>query len=297
MIRSRRRLLTGCGVLVTGALTGPALAGYAWCVEPGRLAVSVRDVRLPRLPQSLDGLTIAHLSDLHVGAFVSADHVARAVELANELEPDLVVLTGDFVYRDPARIHEGAVVLAELRPRVATVAVLGNHDVWTDPDLITSALGQAGVTVLRDEFLPLDFPGARLWLMGLEDRGYSGHRGGSTEQFLYRWSGAVRAAERLLRETPAAESRLLLVHNPDITEFMPEGVADLALCGHTHGGQVRLPWLGPPVVPSLFGQRFAEGLVQGSQMPVHITRGVGLTPPPVRLNCPPEVAFLRLHAG
>lgn len=276
-------------------MAGPALVGYALKVEPGRLVVSVREAVLGRLPLALGGITVAHLSDLHVGAYVSAQQVAQAVDLANSLEPDLVALTGDFVYRDASRIDECSRELDRLRPRVATVAVLGNHDVWTQPDAIARSLSAAGITVLRDETLALELEGGRMWLVGLDDRGYSGWARSSRKEFGWHWSSAVRKAGELLGPLPEEEPRLLLVHNPDVTEELPAGGVDLALCGHTHGGQVSLPLIGPPIVPSLYGQRFAEGVAQGTSTLVHVTRGVGLTPPPVRLNCPPEVALVRLR--
>lgn len=293
----RQFLAAGCGLILTGALAGPASVAYALKVEPGWLAVTVRDVPVPRLPASLDGLSIAHLSDIHYGPYVSVKQVAEAVDLANSLQPDLVALTGDFVHREAPAIDACAQELARLKPRVATLAVLGNHDVWTDPDGITESLRGAGAQVLRDEQLILEGDGGRLWLLGIDDRGYSGFRGGSPQAFFSRWSGATRRVTALLEGIPAEDSRLLLVHNPDFTEALPAGGVDLALCGHTHGGQVRLPLIGAPVVPSVFGQRYAAGLVQGGRTLVHVTRGVGVTPPAVRLNCRPEVALLRLRVA
>jgi predicted MPP superfamily phosphohydrolase len=101
----------------------------------------------------------------------------------------------------------------------------------------------------------------------------------------------------MLKDVPVDEPRLLLVHNPDFTEMLPEGRIDLALCGHTHGGQVRVPFLGAPVVPSFFGNKYASGLVQGPKTQVYVNRGIGLIAPPVRLNCRPEVTLLRLRSA
>ncbi|MEA3309658.1 MAG: hypothetical protein U9Q70_09135, partial [Chloroflexota bacterium] len=188
--------------------------------------------------------------------------------------------------------------LAALRPRYGSYAVLGNHDVWTDADFIAAQLERAGITVLRDARARLELNGAPLWLLGIEDRGYSGmsrwgQRGNFTV-FRNQWQSAHVALRDLLSATPPSEPRVLLVHNPDLTEMLPPVRVDLALCGHTHGGQVRIPLVGAPLVPSCFGQKFVGGLVQGTQTQVYVSRGVGSISPAVRFNCRPEVTVLRV---
>ncbi len=213
------------------------------------------------------------------------------MDLALEQEADVIVLTGDFVYGSAEYSWPCAQQLAPLRARYGVYAVLGNHDIWTDADVVAGSLSQAGITVLRNERRALDVRGARLWLLGIEDTGYTG---AFFDDFRAMWQEPRDALAALLERIAADEPRLLLVHNPDFTEMLPEGRIDLALCGHTHGGQVCLPLVGAPIVPSCFGQKYASGLVQGPSTLVYVSRGVGLISPALRFNCRPEVTRLTL---
>jgi len=293
---SRRSFMKlGCGWLlggtVLGALGGPA---YAMQVEPRWIEVVRVDVPLPGLCRELDGLTIAQLSDLHVGPHVSAGYVRRGVALTNTLQADLIILTGDFVYRSARYIEPCAQELASLQAKYGVYAVLGNHDIWTNADEVANNLRSASLLVLRNQRHVLAMKGARLWLLGIEDTGYTG---GMFSDFRAMWKGARDALTGLLRGIPAADFRLLLVHNPDFAEMLPQGRIDLVLCGHTHGGQVRLPFIGAPVVPSCIGQKYASGLVCGPRTLVYVNRGLGLIAPPIRFLCRPEITLLRLRCA
>lgn len=294
---SRRSVLGAIGLALGVPALGAASAGYAMRVEPRLVEATATRVALARLPASLSGLRIVHMSDLHSGPYVEAAHIRQAVRVANSLSPDLVVITGDFVYHTIARLGECAQELARLTPRVGTVAVLGNHDVWTAPAAVYEALRSAGITPLADAKVAVESGATRLWLLGIEDRGYSGYAGGSPAVFARHWQTGLGAVERMLADVSPEEPRLLLVHNPDFCEMLTPGQVDLALCGHTHGGQVRLPLIGSPIVPSNYGQKYALGLVQGPACPVYVTRGIGVTPPAVRFGCRPEVALLTLQGG
>lgn len=290
----RRAVLLGITALVSSPFVAAAGVAYAHEVEPGLLQVTETTLSVARLPAGLNGLRIAHLSDLHIGPFVDRAHIRRAVALTNAQHPDLVVLTGDFVYHSTEQMHECAEELAGLTPAAGTCAVLGNHDVWTSADTVSDILTAVGVRVLGDSRIALESGEARLWLLGIEDRGYSGFSGGDSSEFNRRWQSGFVALEQSLVGIGDAEARLLLVHNPDFCEMLVPGMVDLALCGHTHGGQVRLPLVGSPVVPSSYGQKYACGLVQGPGCPVYVTRGIGVTPPAVRFSCRPEVSMLTL---
>jgi hypothetical protein len=246
------------------------------------------------LPEKLDGFTIAQVSDLHLGPYVSVDHVRRSVEITNGLRADLVVLTGDFVYGSASYGAACAQELASLEARYGVFAVLGNHDIWTSARQVTANLIKAGITVLRNSRQLLEVGSAHLWLLGIKDTGYTGK---SSSDFRAMWQETRDALAALLEGIPADEPRLLLVHNPDFVEMLPEGRIDLALCGHTHGGQVRLPFIGAPVVPSCFGRKYASGLVQAPSTLVYVNRGIGVIPTPVRFNCRPEVTLLQLRTG
>ncbi|MCD4738047.1 MAG: metallophosphoesterase [Anaerolineae bacterium] len=293
---SRRRFLR---MLAGGALFSVLTPFYATRLEPGWLDLVRLTVTLPSLPPALASLTIAQLSDIHLGASVELELLRRAVALVNAAAPDLVVLTGDFVTGEARHSREVAVALAVLKSRYGSYAVLGNHDIWTDADFIAAQLEQVGITVLRDARTRLKIDGAPLWLLGIEDRGYTSisRWGGSGDftTFRRRWQSAHVALRDLLSDIPLSEPRVLLVHNPDFTEMLPPARVDLALCGHTHGGQVRIPLLGALLVPSCFGQKFVGGLVRGTHTQVYVSRGVGMISPAVRFNCRPEVTVLRVE--
>jgi predicted MPP superfamily phosphohydrolase len=293
---SRRIFLKlGCGALLGGAATCLLGPGYVTQVEPNWIEVTRVDVALSGLPGALDGFTIAQLSDFHLGPHVSTEDVRRSVEIANDLGADLILLTGDFVYGSAGYSADCAHELASLQARHGVYAVLGNHDIWTQADQVAANLAGAGIVVLRNERQTLKVENNRLWLLGVEDTGHTaGFFGGFWGDFRAMWQETGDALAALLEGIPANEVRLLLVHNPDFTEMLPQGRIDLTLCGHTHGGQVRLPFIGAPAVPSCFGQKYARGLVQGPSTLVYVNRGIGLIDPPLRFNCRPEVTVLQL---
>jgi predicted MPP superfamily phosphohydrolase len=295
---SRRQFLTvGCGTFAGGAGACLLAPVYATRVEPYWIEVTSLEVSIRGLPAGLDGLSIAQLSDFHVGRHVSRDQVRHAVEVAHGLEPDLIVLTGDFVTGAAKRSADCAEELAALGAARGVYAVLGNHDNWTNADLVATNVAGVGIRVLRDDACPIETGDGRLWLLGIEDTGYmAGYPGHTYGDFKAAWGDKRTRLAEMLEDVPVDEPRLLLVHNPDFTEMLPEGRIDLALCGHTHGGQVRVPFLGAPVVPSFFGNKYASGLVQGPKTQVYVNRGIGLIAPPVRFNCRPEVTLLRLRS-
>ena len=306
-------LLGGVGALAGGGV-------YSRVLEPRWLQVTRVDIPIQGLPPSLEGLTIAQMSDLHVGRHAGPEHVRRAADVVNDLAPDLIVLTGDYVLGDVGYGVPCAEALADLRAPLGVHGTIGNHDVWEGADAVAGAMARGGVNMLRDRVQPIERDGARLWLIGLDDAGFTGLSSVLTvnsavsqpglmaigrglavrarqERFFESWRGVREALSRLLREIPDGEPRILLVHNPDFCEMLGDARIDLALCGHTHGGQVRLPFIGAPLLPSCFGQKYAAGLVRVGGTQVYVNRGIGLITPAVRFNCRPEVTLLRLRRG
>jgi len=287
--RSRRSFLARAARVSALGLAAGAGA-YAMALEPAWLVVRRYGVRIAGLPAHLNGLRMVHLSDTHYGPYVGLRFLRRVVRLANSLKPDLVALTGDYVHRTPAAIPEGIGVFAELRPRLGSVAVLGNHDHWEGAAACRSAFAAAGVRLVDNarlfvtssgllDGLPPAGADTALCLAGLGDL-WEGDPD---------WRAALGA---VAPETP----RVVLAHNPDLAELVPAGLrVDLLLAGHTHGGQVRLPLLGAPFVPSRHGKRYLGGLCQGPRGPVVVSRGVGLAALPARLGVPPEVGLVTLH--
>jgi len=295
---SRRAFLMGGGGLAAAAICCLAVPVYTTQVEPNWIQVTRLEIDIPTLPASWDGFTIAQLGDFHLGEHVSNDQVRRAVEITNALAADLIALTGDFVTGSASYSAACAEELARLEARYGVYAVLGNHDNWTDADEVSDNVAAVGIVVLRDEVRAIDIRESRLWLFGIEDTGFTaGFFGGSFGDFKSIWEEKRQRLAEMLEAVPDDEPRLLLVHNPDFTEMLPEGRVDLALCGHTHGGQVCLPLVGAPVVPSCFGEKYAAGLVQGPSTLVYVNRGIGLIPPAVRFNCRPEVTLVCLRGA
>jgi len=280
---SRRRFLSwALGVGLAMGAAASATAGYALALEPDWLQVKRVPVLLPGLPTALDGLSIAHLTDLHWGKHTGLREIRAAVEAANALQPDLVVLTGDYVLGSADYAEPCAAELAALRAPLGVYSVPGNHDYWTDIATVSGSLAAAGLPLMRNEARRLEVGGAALWLAGLDD--------------VYEEHDDLEAA---LAPVPPGEPVLLLVHEPDFAEraaLAPWSIL-FQLSGHSHGGQVCLPFVGRPFLPWL-GQIYPAGLqaVPGATLQVYTNCGVGVINPPVRLNCRPEVAFLTLAA-
>jgi uncharacterized protein len=240
--------------------------------------ITETEIWLRRLPPAFNGLRIVHLTDLHHSLFTPLETVNRAVHLANQLRPDLVALTGDYVTLSPSYIWPVARALGKLRSRLGTYAVLGNHDFQVDAEEMTHALRAQHIRVLRNAHHALRARGSAVWILGVDDLWW-----------------AADDFPAALDSVPARDLKILLCHNPvGIFTAAAHGI-DFVLSGHTHGGQVRLPWVGSLRGRSKLGERFVEGWnrVDGTQ--IYVSRGIGKVLVPVRLGCPPEIACLRLR--
>lgn len=236
-------------------------------------------VRIAGLPAGLDGFRIVHLTDLHHGRHTPLDLIAKAVEMANGMAPALVALTGDYVTGDARHVWACAEVLERLQAPQGVLAVLGNHDHWVGAATVAQGLAGAGIRILSNSSAVVERNRDRLAIIGVEDLWTAGAD----------LDGALAGVDS---DCP----RLLLTHNPDLVEEMPDRGIALALAGHTHGGQVGLPWIRGLTVPSRYGARYAQGLVQGPHTRVYVNRGIGTVGVPLRLRCPPEVALIVLRA-
>ncbi len=248
-------------------------------LNPGRFKLSIERVHLtlPNLPPALDGLVIAHLSDFHHSAVVPRSYLDEVVACCNALQPDLIVLTGDFVAADPRYADPCAEALAALTAPRGRFAVLGNHDHKVDARRVTEALRGVGITVLLNEGEEL-YPG--FWVVGLDDAA--------------RKHADLPGTMARLQNAPG-DVVLLLVHEPDLADEVQHYPVTLQLSGHSHGGQIRLPLLTYFTLPRL-GRRYWRGLRRVGSLWLYTTRGVGMSDLlPLRLNCPPELTLLTLH--
>ena len=265
-----------------------ATAGYGGFFERAHVVVRRVEISLARLPAAFDGMIIAQLSDLHYHPYFSAGVIRKAVELVLQSNADVLALTGDFVtlpeFRevDPDAAKAAvpcAVLLKPLRPKLGVYAVLGNHDSYTDPAYVTEALTDIGIKVLQNEAFPVERDGHRIWIAGVQD-------------VLAGFADLDMALERIPRE----EAVVLLAHEPDFADEVAKHPVDLQLSGHSHGGQIRLPLLPPPVLPRL-GRKYPMGLRTVGRMALYTNIGIGTIGVPIRVLAPPEVTFLTLRAA
>ena len=243
----------------------------------GGLGITTQRIWLSDLPEGFRGFRILQLSDIHHSLFVPLDQVAAVVELSNQLKPDLVALTGDFVSYSRSSIEPVAEILGGLRARAGVVAVLGNHDFRVGPDAVDRALRRQRIQVLRNRHRLLQRRGATLYLAGVDDYGYGADLG------------------RAMRGIPEDAATILLAHNPRlVTAAACRGIG-LVLSGHTHGGQVNLPLLGTVYGRSPEQMRFKMGWDRLGETQIYVSRGIGTIVLPLRWRCPAEVPLLELE--
>jgi uncharacterized protein len=280
---SRRRLLTGAGFV---GLAGALGAAYTRFVEPGRLEVTHATVQLGSAAAA--PIRVLHLSDLHASGYVPLEFIAQAVRLGLAEKPDLICLTGDFITKHFARFADYADVLKPLAAAAPTFACLGNHDGgkwaarpkyrgYADHSEVRRCLAASGATVLLNAAQELTLRGRRMRLVGLGDL----------------WADELRAREAFGSDAvPTEAATLALLHNPDGKDQLADFPWHLALCGHTHGGQCRLPFFGTPFAP-VRDHRYVAGQNRWRDRWIFTTRGVGNLHG-VRFNCRPEVSLLTL---
>jgi len=240
----------------------------------------VERIRVPiaGLPPGLHGLTIAQLSDFHVGRHMPPDFLRLVVRQTMALHPELIALTGDFVDRNVKYARACADAVASLRAPLGVHAVLGNHDYSSRLSGLEAELEQVGLAPMHNQARRVERNGTALYVVGVDD--------------VRRRRADLTLA---LEGVPPAAPKLLLVHEPDFADYVSDNHFLLQLSGHSHGGQIRVPKFGPLLLPS-WGRKYASGLHQmPNGMWVYTTRGVGVAMPPVRINCPPEISLLTLE--
>jgi len=272
-----------------GAVGGLAL--YSGEIERHMLEVTRHEIALPGLPAVFDGTRIAQITDIHLDGFTEPFFLRQSVDRVNQMQPDAVLLTGDYAC-DGIGSKELAVGAAWQCANILrgihcqqVYAVLGNHDVAVGEREVAEALRSNGINVLRNEYLPMERTGGRFWLAGLDDP-------------VWGKPDPDRAIPASIRNQPN-EPIVLMCHAPDYADTLlrhPAGPAiRLMLCGHTHGGQVRLPFVGALALPEL-GKKYVEGWFRLGDLQLYVNRGLGTVGLPFRLNCPPEIAMITLRS-
>jgi uncharacterized protein len=250
---------------------------YVNQIEPSWIEVRAVPTVLPHLGADFSGYRIVQLSDIHADRWMTAARLGKIVERVNRLKPDLVVLTGDFVTRSAEEFSPNLTVLNQLRPTDKTLGVMGNHDAWTNSAIIQATLETAGVQILNNQVTTLQRQSAQLHIAGVDDV----------------WAKRDRL-DRVLAALPSSGAAILLAHEPD---FADQGAAtgrfDLELSGHSHGGQVKLPFF-KRILPPL-AYRYPLGQYSVGTMIQYTNRGVGMSGLHMRFNCRPEITVFTLE--
>jgi predicted MPP superfamily phosphohydrolase len=285
MLSSRVRDSRWTNVAVRGALI--AAGAVVSVAEVGRRArheapycpiLERVDIRVPACIATPPRLRIGFVADTHLGSVIRAADIDRALDLLLAAEPDLLLFGGDYVSESPRHISDAAAVLGNVAntTRFGSLAVLGNHDYANGAGRMTAALEKRGVRVLRNESARIGDDTGELWLAGIDDALL-----GSADP------------QRAFASVPSGARAIALWHEPGWAHQVVKYGAYLQLSGHSHGGQIRMPIIGPIAAPA-GGRRFAKGLNFVAGMPIYTTRGVGVYRPPVRFRCPPEVTLVTL---
>jgi hypothetical protein len=261
-----------------------ALGGLGYArFEAGWIHVTRQIVPVPRLPAPFSGKTIALLSDPHHGPFNSLELLCEAVDRTNALNPDLVALAGDFIDGQDAHLYirPALEMFGRLRAPLGVYAVPGNHDYYENAiHAVHQAIRDNGIFDVSNAGRWIELEGTRLRIAGVDDL----------------WHGKQDLASALGDMTPT-DTSLLLCHNPDYVEKLTDRRVGLVLSGHLHGGQIVLPGVGYQRIPSQYGLKYLQGLVQAPHTQVFVSRGLGTVGVPLRFRCRPEINLLTLMPG
>jgi predicted MPP superfamily phosphohydrolase len=259
-----------------------SLAIWAFFIEPNRLIVRQQTIQIDNWPKELSGLRIAVISDIHTGGpFINNRKLQQIVELTNQQSPDLIILLGDYMSPNSWHSHRvepevTAAALKDLKAPLGVYSVLGNHDWWYNGAKVRRAFEQNGMHVLEDEVAEIKWHDKSFWLAGLADL----------------WTRPQHIPQTIAKAPPGT-TIIALTHNPDIFPSIPRDVP-LLLAAHTHGGQVNLPLIGTPIVPSDFGQKYTSGHVFENDHHLFVTTGIGTSILPIRFRVPPEIVILTI---
>lgn len=280
----QKLLLTRFGIIFSLILL-TAAGAFVWgfIIEPDQLIIRQYTIDLPKWPAELRGYRIAAMSDIHAGSpHIDHEKLREIVSAVNSTRPDLVVIAGDFVIEGILggsfiTPEETAAALKEINAKNGIFATLGNHDWWYDGSRVRNALVDAGIKVIDNDAARINVNDTDFWLVGLGDL----------------WEGRPDL-HGTMTKIPKDVLTIALTHNPDIFTLVPSQIT-LTIAGHTHGGQVAIPLIGRPVIPSKYGQRFAVGHIVEKGSHLFVTPGIGTSIIPVRFRVPPEISLLVIN--
>jgi predicted MPP superfamily phosphohydrolase len=287
-VAKAKTLLTRRNFLGGSVAAAAGLALYSGEIARHELSVLNHTIFIDNLPGVFRNFRIAQISDIHFDEFSEPSFVRRVIAQVNSLEPDLVLLTGDYISFTPMPrdfVLKAMGRCAEVMHEIACpqrFAVMGNHDSFLGAPTIEPILAEFDIPLLVNRHVPIERAGQRMWLCGIHDP-----------------VTHVPDLDRSIPERPDGPV-LLMSHGPDYADELlahPRGkLVDLMLSGHTHGGQVRIPFL-PALHLPVGGQKYVEGLFRLGRMQLYVNRGIGTVGLPFRLNCPPEVTLFTLQTA
>jgi predicted MPP superfamily phosphohydrolase len=284
---SRRDFLKLIKSVIPSAI-GLGLIGYLYGseIEMDWIETSYVTLKLPRLDPAFHKMRLVQISDFHVGHWMDKERLDYVLKLALAKAPECFILTGDFVDKYPNKmsVEESIAVLSESFSQLSafcpTFAVLGNHDHLTNPSAVQESLASAGVEMLRNSVTTFKRNGRELHIAGVDDVREKADR-----------------FDQVLTKLPEGGNNLLLVHEPDFADTVAAtGQFDAQFSGHSHGGQLSIPFIGPPYLPS-WGRKYPQGLYSIGNMLLYTNRGVGVTSINLRFNCRPEITVFTLETG
>jgi predicted MPP superfamily phosphohydrolase len=280
-----RREFLKTSLFTVAGIAAATLGSYSYIssIEPSWLDVTHVKLALKRVPAGFSGLRMVQVSDIHLGGWMNGDRLEAVVKTVLKLKPDLIALTGDFLFGSQwgldqfVHIADMVDLLKPLSQSAVTVAVMGNHDYWTNPVEVRKMMAETQIRDLSNDVMALTHNSEVMYLAGVDD--------------IYEDRQRLDVVMRKLGGNGAA---VLLAHEPDYAQTSgPTGQFDLQISGHSHGGQVVIPFVGPLILPD-YGKLFPSGLYQIGSMLQYTNRGVGVARIPYRFNCRPEITEFTL---
>lgn len=256
---------------------GGMAAGYPVFIERYIVRVNTYQIPVPNLPRAFENFRIAHLTDLHYGPLVPEIFIKGVIDRTNRIEKDMIVCTGDYVHgkQEKNRFDTVFPILGRLKARYGVYSVLGNHDHWAGGKKAAAWLDNIGQNI-RHKVISVEKDGHRIQIGGIGDL----------------WEDDP-GIDQTFQYVPESDCKIALAHNPDTADTRFDTRIDLMISGHTHGGQVNIPFVGTPVLP-VKNERYSSGFIRTPNTNLFISRGIGWAIIPVRFNCFPEIAVLNL---